>query len=134
MDGFRFDELIGRITTRRAFRRLFIKGLLGAGVPGVAALRSGLDGLEVSAERSRRRIRCHGDWCDGTGGKRCGKTDRCQCYRAAEGGHVCASSLQSSCDRSCRKDRDCRRGDVCVEGGPACCGSGQRFCKRACRR
>jgi hypothetical protein len=75
---------------------------------------------------------CSGDSCDGTGGKACGSTETCQCYRWASGGNVCASSLQSSCDITCQSDHDCPHGDVCVEGGPACCGRGTRFCKAAC--
>jgi hypothetical protein len=128
VDRKRCDDLLRALHLRAVSRRRIAITALAAS--GAAVLR----GFNTTAARRRKPVRCHGDSCDGTGGKRCGKTDRCQCYRAAEGGHVCASSLQSSCDKTCRKDRDCPRRHVCVEGGPACCGAGERFCKRACRR
>jgi hypothetical protein len=126
-------------------RRMVVKGLLAAVTAGVPASIA-LD--PVTARRKRRRkhkkhkrdkggadhrpLSCSGDSCDGTGGKACGETDTCQCYRWAKGGHVCASSLQSSCEVTCQADHDCPHGHVCVEGGPACCGRGEKFCKQAC--
>ncbi|HET7094201.1 MAG TPA: hypothetical protein VFI22_11995, partial [Thermomicrobiales bacterium] len=109
-----------------------LKGALAA-----AASIPAIGGVETLAKKHRKRrkpLRCSGDSCDGTGGKRCGKSDTCQCYLHAKGGHVCASSRSSSCDATCDSDRDCPRQHVCVKGGPACCGSGKRFCKKACFR
>jgi hypothetical protein len=123
-------------------RRMVVKGLLAA-VVASAPVGIGLD--SVAGRRKRRRkhkkgtggteqtpLSCRGDSCDGTGGKACGGTDSCQCYRWATGGNVCASSLQSSCETTCQTDHDCPSGHVCVESGPACCGRGGRFCKAAC--
>ena len=127
-------------------RRMVVKGLLAVVVAGVPAANVELD---ADARRRRRRrkskkgndgkggseqapLSCSGDSCDGTGGKGCGDTDTCQCYRWAKGGNVCASSLQSSCEATCQTDHDCPHGHVCVEGGPACCGRGEKFCKAAC--
>jgi hypothetical protein len=123
-------------------RRMVVKGLLAVVVAGVPA--SGE--LDAVARRRKRRRRpkkgkggseqtplsCSGDSCDGTGGKACGGRDDCQCYLAATGGNVCASSLQSSLEDTCDTNKDCPRGHVCVEGGPACGGRGLRFCKAAC--
>ena len=130
-------------------RRMVVKGLLAVVAAGVPAA-----GVELDAEARRRKARrrrkkrkggkggkggseqaplsCSGDSCDGTGGKSCGNTDTCQCYRWAKGGNVCASSLQSSCEATCQTDHDCPHGHVCVEGGPACCGRGEKFCKATC--
>ena len=124
-------------------RRMVVKGLLAvvaAGIPAASVER------DADARRRKRRGRhkkekgvtvqtpltCSGDACDGTGGKACGNSDTCQCYRWAKGGNVCASSLQSSCEATCETDHDCPHGHVCVEGGPACCGRGEKFCKAAC--
>jgi hypothetical protein len=123
------------LTERVASRRLVATGLFAA-VAGIPAL----NGLDVEAGRRRKRrkhkkrkpLTCSGDSCDGTGGKRCGGRDDCQCYVAATGGNVCASSLQSSLEDTCDTNKDCPRGHVCVEGGPACGGRGLRFCKAAC--
>ena len=122
-------------------RRMVVKGLLAVVAAGVPAASVELD---ADARRKRRRrkkhrdgteqkpLTCSGDSCDGTGGKPCGSRDDCQCYVAATGGNVCASSLQSSLEDTCDTNKDCRRGHVCVEGGPACGGRGLRFCKQAC--
>jgi hypothetical protein len=123
-------------------RRMAIKGLLAVVVAGIPA---GIALDPVSGRHRRRRrhkkgkggegktpMACSGDSCDGTGGKTCGDTDTCQCYRWAKGGNVCASSLQSSCEAICQTDHDCPHGHVCAEGGPACCGRGEKFCKAAC--
>jgi hypothetical protein len=139
MDSERFDAYVKALYAGRASRRLIATGFIAAatGVPLVG------DGLEALARRGKRRgkhkkrskkklLRCSGDSCDGTGGKACGDRDDCQCYRAASGGNVCASSLESSCGATCNTNRDCGKGHVCVEGGPACCDRGVRFCKRAC--
>ena len=125
-------------------RRMVVKGLLAVVAAGVPAA-----GVEFDADARRRKrkrqrrhkkgkggaeqapLSCSGDSCDGTGGKACGNTDTCQCYRWAKGGNVCASSLQSSCEATCETDHDCPSGHVCVEGGPACCGR-EKFCKAAC--
>lgn len=124
-------------------RRMVIKGLLAAVVAGapVAAFERDADARRRRHRRRHKKrkqhngptpLTCSGDSCDGTGGKACGDSDTCQCYRWAKGGNVCASSLQSSCEATCETDRDCPHGHVCVEGGPACCGTGERFCKEAC--
>ena len=125
-------------------RRMVIKGLLAVVAAGIPA-RVSLDSVAGHRRRQRRHNKhkgkggteqtplfCSGDSCDGTGGKACGSTDTCQCYRWASGGNLCASSLQSSCEATCQSDHDCPHGYVCVEGGPACCGPGVRFCKVAC--
>ncbi|MGH2618821.1 MAG: hypothetical protein ACRDJC_26635 [Thermomicrobiales bacterium] len=141
MDDRRFDDLAKRMTESRASRRLVATGVFGAAAGVLSAVGNPLDTL--AGRRKRRRkgngkgkkhkpLRCSGDSCDGTGGKRCGGRDDCQCYRAAKGGNVCASSLQSSCDAICDNNKDCPKGHVCVEGGPACCGNGVKFCKKAC--
>jgi hypothetical protein len=134
MDARRFDSLVQTLAERVASRRLVATGLFAA------AVAPALGGLDAAAKRRRKHrkrrkrkpLRCQGDSCDGTGGKPCGGRDSCQCYRAAQGGNVCASAAQSSLDRTCDTHKDCRRGQVCVEGGPACGGSGLRFCKKAC--
>ena len=126
-------------------RRMVVKGLLAVVAAGVPAAGVELDADARRRKRKRRRrnkkgkggseqtpLSCSGDSCDGTGGKACGNSDTCQCYRWAKGGNVCASSLQSSCEATCETDRDCPHGHVCVEGGPACGGRGLRFCKAAC--
>ena len=137
MDDRRFDELATRLTEGRASRRLVATGILAAVTAGIPGVGGGFDAL---ARRRKRRkkgkkralLRCSGDSCDGTGGTRCGGRDDCQCYKAAKGGNVCASSLQSSLEDTCRTNKDCSRGHVCVEGGPACGGNGLKFCKKAC--
>ena len=85
-------------------RRMVVKGLLAvvaAGIPAASVER------DADARRRKRRRRhkkdkggteqtpltCSGDSCDGTGGKACGNSDTCQCYRWAKGGNVCPSSL-----------------------------------------
>jgi hypothetical protein len=139
MDSERFDAYVEALFAGSASRRLVATGLV-AGAAGVPLIG---DRLEALARRGKKRrkhkkkntkkpLRCSGDSCDGTGGKGCGGRDDCQCYRAANGGNVCASSLQSSCDATCNSNSDCPKGHVCVEGGPACCDRGVRFCKRAC--
>jgi hypothetical protein len=136
MDARRFDSLVLALAERVASRRLVATGLFAA------AVAPALGGLDAAAKRrhkhrkrrKRKPLRCQGDSCDGTGGKPCGGRDGCQCYRAAQGGNVCASAAQSSLDRTCDTHKDCRRGQVCVEGGPACGGSGLRFCKKACSK
>ncbi len=135
MDARHFDHLVQALAGRVASRRLVAKGLFAAA--GVPAVGGGPDAGAKKRRKNRKRrerkpLRCSGDSCDGTGGKRCGGRDDCQCYRAANGGNVCASSLQSSLEDTCRTNKDCPRGHVCVEGGPACGGSGIRFCKKAC--
>lgn len=133
MDVHRFDELARRTTAGRSTRRLVATGIFAA----AAASIPGIGGLDAVARRKKRKkkrrpLRCSGDSCDGAGGKRCGGRDDCQCYRAAKGGNVCASSLQSSLETNCGEHKDCPRGHVCVEGGPACGGDGLKFCKKAC--
>lgn len=137
MDDRRFDELTRRMTEGRASRRLVATGLFAAAAASVSGVGSGLDAFarrRKKGKRGKKRkpLRCDGDSCDGTGGKRCGGRDDCQCYKAAKGGNVCASSLQSSLEDSCRTNKDCPGGHVCVEGGPACGGNGLKFCKKAC--
>ena len=129
--------LLRSMTEAAPSRRMVVKGLLAVVAAGVPAA-----GVELDADAKRRKRRrkrkkqkplsCSGDSCDGTGGKRCGGRDDCQCYLAANGGNVCASSLQSSLEDTCDTNKDCRRGHVCVQGGPACGGRGIRFCKKAC--
>ena len=135
MDSERFDAYIRAIFAGRASRRLIATGLV-AGVAGVPLAGDGLEALarrgKKSGKHKKKPLRCSGDSCDGTGGKACGGRDTCQCYRAANGGNVCASSLQSSCGATCNSNGDCPKDHVCVEGGPACCDRGVRFCKRAC--
>lgn len=133
MDNRRFDELARRTAAGRFTRRLVATGIFAtaaASIPGIG----GLDALARRKKRKKKRrpLRCSGDSCDGTGGKPCGGRDDCQCYRAAKGGNVCASSLQSSLNKTCRNHKDCPRGHVCVEGGPACGGRELKFCKKAC--
>jgi hypothetical protein len=124
-------------------RRMVVKGLVAVIAAGVPAASVELDAVARRRKRRRRHkkgkggseqkpLTCSGDSCDGTGGKPCGGRDDCQCYLAANGGNVCASSLQSSLDDTCDTNKDCPRGHVCVEGGPACGGRGIRFCKQAC--
>jgi hypothetical protein len=124
-------------------RRMVVKGLLAVVAAGVPATGVELDTVARRKKRHRRHkkgkgsseqtpLSCSGDSCDGTGGKACGGRDDCQCYLAAGGGNVCASSLQSSLEDTCDTNKDCPRGHVCVEGGPACGGRGLRFCKAAC--
>jgi hypothetical protein len=139
MDDRRFDALAIEVAEEHPSRRLMLKGLFAAAVAGIPMLETSLDAFGRRRRRKRKHkkgkktlLRCSGDSCDGTGGKPCGGRDDCQCYRAASGGNVCASSLQSSCDITCQSNRDCPNGQVCVEGGPACCGNGTRFCKAAC--
>jgi len=143
MENERFDYLVRVITARHTSRRAVVTGLCALALAGVPT--AGI-GLEVAAGRRNRHKRrkkgrggteqtpltCSGDSCDGTGGKRCGGRDDCQCYRTPSGGNVCASSLQSSLDESCNTNKDCPRGQVCVQGGPACGGRDLRFCKAAC--
>jgi hypothetical protein len=143
MENARFDHLVRVITAGHSSRRSLVTGLCTLALAGGSA--AGV-GLEVAAGRRNRHKRrkkgqgasqqtplsCSGDSCDGTGGKRCGGRDDCQCYLAANGGNVCASSLQSSLAETCDTNKDCPRGHVCVEGGPACGGRGLRFCKAAC--
>jgi hypothetical protein len=136
MDEQKFDRLVKSMTEDLASRRVAVKRLLVVAAAAGPVVGNDFDGL---AKRRRKRqhkkqkpLRCSGDSCDGTGGKRCGGRDDCQCYRAAKGGNVCASSRQSSLDDTCQTNKDCSRGYVCVEGGPACGGSGVRFCKKAC--
>jgi hypothetical protein len=132
--GDRRLDILQALTERVASRRLVGQGVFAAA--GISLL-SGLD-AEAGRRRTRRKrkkqkpLSCSGDSCDGTGGKRCGGRDDCQCYLAASGGNVCASALQSSLEATCDTNKDCPRGHVCVEGGPACGGRGLRFCKRAC--
>jgi hypothetical protein len=125
-------------------RRMVIKGLLAIVAAGAPAASVELDADARRRKRRRQKkhkgdteqkpLTCSGDSCDGTGGKPCGNRDDCQCYVAATGGNVCASSLQSSLEDTCDTNKDCPRGHVCVEGGPACGGRGMRFCKAACYR
>jgi hypothetical protein len=140
--GDRTEDLMGdrRLDTLRALtERVASRRLVGQGLFAAAGI-SLLGGLDAEARRRHKRrkrkkqkpLTCSGDSCDGTGGKRCGGRDDCQCYLAATGGNVCASSLQSSLEESCDTNQDCPRGHVCVEGGPACGGRGLRFCKQAC--
>ena len=135
--------LLQSMTEGAPSRRMVVKGLLAAVAVGVPAAGIELDADARGRKRRRRRkkgkggskpkpLTCSGDSCDGTGGKPCGGRDDCQCYLAAGGGNVCASSLQSSLEESCDTNKDCRRGHVCVEGGPACGGRGTRFCRDAC--
>jgi hypothetical protein len=134
MDERRFDAFAKAITQHSATRRTSTRHLFAVAA-AVPTLGTGLDALarkKRGKRKYRKPLRCSGDSCDGTGGKRCGDRDDCQCYRAADGGNVCAGSLQSSCAASCQTNKDCPKGHVCVEGGPACCGGGVRFCKRAC--
>lgn len=140
MDSERFDAYVKALFAGRASRRLIATGLFAGAAAGVPVVGDGLDALARRRKKRKKRkknkkqklLSCSGDSCDGTGGKECGGRDDCQCYRAANGGNVCASSLQSSCDATCNSNSDCPSGHVCVEGGPACCGRGVRFCKKAC--
>lgn len=136
MDSERFDRFAKALAGRLFSRRVVTKGIAATAMTGVPAIGSSLDGFARRRKRKKKQrkqpLSCTGDSCDGTGGKPCGKRDNCQCYRAAKGDNVCASSLQSSLDQTCTTTKDCPRGHVCVEGGPACGGRGLRFCKRAC--
>jgi hypothetical protein len=134
--GDRRLDILKALTERVASRRLIAHGLFAtADIPVLGR-------LDVEAGRGRKRrkrkkqqpLSCSGDSCDGTGGKRCGGRDDCQCYLAATGGNVCASSLRSSLEETCNTNKDCPRGHVCDEGGPACGGRDLRFCKPACYR
>jgi hypothetical protein len=135
--------LLQSMTEGAPSRRMVVKGLLAVIAAGVPATGVELDAVARRRRRRRRKkkgkggseqkpLTCSGDSCDGTGGKPCGGRDDCQCYLAANGGNVCASSLQSSLEDTCDTNKDCPRGHVCVEGGPACGGRGIRFCKKAC--
>ncbi len=140
MDSERFDQFVRVLAKGIASRRFVTKGLIATTVASIPAVGESLDALGRRRKRRKKNkkknrkklLTCSGDSCDGTGGKPCGGRDTCQCYRYANGGNVCASSLQSSLDETCTTDRDCPRGHVCVEGGPACGGRDIRFCKQAC--
>ena len=134
MDDRRFDELARRMTEGRTSRRLVATGLFAVAAASLPVTGGRLEALARRRKKDKKRkpLRCSGDSCDGTGGKRCGGRDDCQCYRAAKGGNVCASSLQSSLEDTCRTNKDCPHGHVCIEGGPACGGNGLKFCKKAC--
>ena len=143
MENARFDHWIRVITDGHTSRRSVVKGLCALALAGGPAAGVGLEAAAGRRKRHKRRkqgrggtaqtlLSCSGDSCDGTGGKRCGGRDDCQCYLAAGGGNVCASSLQSSLEETCNTNTDCSRGHVCVEGGPACGGRDLRFCKAAC--
>ena len=139
MDDRGFDAYVKAFVTGGASRRLFAAGLLAGAVTSMPVIGGGIDALAGRRPRRRkhkkhrkpRPLSCSGDSCDGTGGKRCGGRDDCQCYLAAGGGNVCASSLQSSLEETCDTNTDCPRGHVCVAGGPACGGRDLRFCKAA---
>ena len=143
MENARFDYLVRVITARHTSRRSLVTGLCALALAGVlqpapgsrrrpGAATGTSDARRAGAAWNRASLTCSGDSCDGTGGKRCGGRDDCQCYRTPNGGNVCASSRQSSLDETCNTNEDCPRGQVCVEGGPACGGRGLRFCKQAC--
>ena len=143
MENTQFDHVVRLITDGRTSRRSVVKGLFAAALAGAPVASIGLEAAAGRRRRHKRRkkgtggrgqtpLSCSGDSCDGTGGKPCGGRDDCQCYLAAGGGNVCASSLQSSLEETCDTNTDCPRGHVCVEGGPACGGRGLRFCKTAC--
>ena len=143
MENARFDHWIRVITDGHTSRRSVVKGLCALTLAGGPAAGVGLEAAAGRRKRHKRRkqgrggtaqtpLSCSGDSCDGTGGKRCGGRDDCQCYLAAGGGNVCASSLQSSLEETCLTSKDCPRGHVCVAGGPACGGRDLRFCKAAC--
>jgi len=124
VDDRRFDALVKAAAKGGASRRRLVKGLVGAAVAGVTALRSSGDAAAGV---------CSGeDQCDGTGSRTCGGSNGCRCYRRIDGGKVCGRESSIDCGDRCRRDSQCRRGYVCSSGGPACCGRDKSFCVKRC--
>ena len=81
--------------------------VIGGGIDALAGRRPRQEAQEASEAAATVLQR---GLCDGTGGKPCGGRDDCQCYLAASGGNVCASSLQSSLEESCGRTGTARVG------------------------
>jgi hypothetical protein len=123
VDHGRFDVFTKRYATDTSSRRRLIAAALGAAGGSLLGLRRTRDAAAAACAA--------GDLCDGNTVP-CGKDGRCVCYRAIDGGRVCAAA-RGTCRTECDSDRDCKRGDRCVKNGRKCCGGKLKgVCARAC--
>ena len=115
MDSNRFDALTRTFATssRRRVLRLAGGGALGAlfGRAGLeAAAQPSTDANDVICENEP--LLCNRE---GRPAGNCGRD--CRCARATNGDRKCVDVSGATCEnrRRCNRERDCRRGEVCVK-------------------
>jgi hypothetical protein len=131
IDGF--DEVAkglaaGTISRRRALK-LTGSALLGGGLlamfPGVASAQVNAQ-QQCQGEPAINNRRCPTN--------RCGGNPDCNCATTVGGEKTCVNLREERCPNrdQCDRNRDCRRGEVCIQVG-GCCGNPRRnLCVRTC--